>query len=46
MICDVKDDSVICTGAQPEKTGLNVLICDIGNPLAANKRVSGSSRIT
>ena len=35
------DDAIICTGAQPEKTGLNVLICDIGNPLPANRRVSG-----
>ena len=34
------DDAVICTGAQPEKTGMNVLICDIGNPLPANRRVS------
>jgi hypothetical protein len=33
------DTAIICTGAQPEKTGLNVLMCDIGNPLPANKRV-------
>ena len=31
---------MICTGAQPEKTGMNILACDIGNPLPANKRIN------
>lgn len=34
------DFPIICRGAQPEKTGMNVLICDIGNPLPANKRIN------
>ena len=34
-----QDSAIDCTGAQPEKTGLNVLTCDLGNPLPSNKRV-------
>ncbi|RWS01383.1 integrin alpha pat-2-like protein, partial [Dinothrombium tinctorium] len=31
------DLPISCTGAEPEKTGINVLKCDIGNPFMANK---------
>lgn len=30
---------IVCHGAKPEITGANDLVCDIGNPLKANKRV-------
>lgn len=31
---------VSCYGAKPDVTGTNDLVCDIGNPLKAGKRVS------
>lgn len=30
---------IICTGAQPDKTGRNELICDIGNPMPAGRKI-------
>ena len=30
---------IICTGAQPDKSGRNELICDIGNPLPRGRKI-------
>ncbi|KAI1304094.1 Integrin alpha-PS2 [Halotydeus destructor] len=35
-----KDFPLICTGAQPDRTGRNELSCDIGNPFQQNKKVT------
>lgn len=34
-----KDLTIPCDGPQPDKTGNNILECDIGNPLSAGKKV-------
>ncbi|XP_054716123.1 LOW QUALITY PROTEIN: integrin alpha-PS2-like [Uloborus diversus] len=34
------DFPISCSGARPEITGVNELVCDIGNPLPANKTLN------